>query len=146
MLWLEGIFSPAKVWIRVGSVHFSWAIVWLIIQIYRYLIINVGIINTHNRTVCEVKDCPGHTRVCNHSRYSGIYEVCLEKLQPLLIWEWFVQHQYNQAAKESRLECAHVNTNKFTALVSGGSRCSWASMCAVWPLHSKWARRAMNLH
>ena len=37
--------------------------------------------------------------------------------------EWFVQHQYNLAAKESELECTCMNSDDFTVLVDGGSRC-----------------------
>ena len=39
---------------------------------------------------------------------------------------------------ESGLECAWVNHDDFTVLVSGGSRCHWVGMCTVWPSHSKW--------
>ena len=49
-----------------------------------------------------------------------------------------MQHQYNLAAKESGLECAWVNNDNFTVLVSGGGRCHRVSMCTVWPSHSKW--------
>ena len=41
------------------------------------------------------------------------------------------------AAKGSGLECACVNNNNFTALVSGGGRRCNVSMCTVWPSHSK---------
>ena len=51
------------------------------------------------------------------------YEVCLEKVQTLLIkQEQFVPHCCNLAAKESGLECAWVNNDDFTVLVGGGSR------------------------
>ena len=72
-----------------------------------------------------------------------MYKVCLEKVQPLLVWEWFAWHQRNLAAKESKLECACVN-NKFTVLVSGGSRRHWVSMCTVWLSHSKWPSKQSN--
>ena len=50
-------------------------------------------------------------------------EFCLQKVQPLLIErEQFVRHQCNLAAKESGLECACMNNDNFTVLVSGGSR------------------------
>ena len=50
------------------------------------------------------------------------YKACPEKVQPLLIqWEQFVWHQCNLAAKESGLECARVNDDNFTVLVSGDS-------------------------
>ena len=68
-----------------------------------------------------------------------IYEVCPEKIQPLLIWqEWFAQHWCNLAAKESGLECACMNNDDILVLVSGGGRHRWVRMCTVWPLHSKW--------
>ena len=50
--------------------------------------------------------------------------------------------QCKLAAKESGLECACVNNDDFTALVSGGSRLCWVSLCTVWPSHSKWLSRA----
>ena len=34
-----------------------------------------------------------------------------------------MQHRYNLAAKGSGLECACVNNDNFTVLVSGGARC-----------------------
>ena len=55
-------------------------------------------------------------------------------VQPLSIWEQFVQHQCNLAAKEGRLECTCMNNDDFTVLVSGGSRHHWVSMWTVWPL------------
>ena len=68
-----------------------------------------------------------------------IYEVCLQKVQPLLIqWEQFVQHQCNLAAKESGLERTCVNSDDFAVIVGGGSRWHWVSMCTVWSLQSKW--------
>ena len=67
------------------------------------------------------------------------YEVCQEKVQPLLIQqEWFAQHWCNLAAKESGLECTCVNNDDFAVLVSGGSRYHWVNMCTVWLSHSKW--------
>ena len=54
-----------------------------------------------------------------------VYEISLEKVQPLLIqWERFAQHWCNLAAKKNGLECVceHV---VFTVLDSGDSRCSW---------------------
>ena len=54
----------------------------------------------------------------------SLCEACLEKVQPLLIqWEWYVQHWYNLAAKESGLEWAWENNDDFTVLVSGGGGC-----------------------
>ena len=51
------------------------------------------------------------------------YEICLEKAQPLLIsQEQFVQHQCKLAAKESGLECACVENDDLTVLVSGEGR------------------------
>ena len=47
-------------------------------------------------------------------------------------------HQCNLAAKESGLECACVNNDDFTVLVSRCSRFRWVSMCTVWLSHSKW--------
>ena len=64
-----------------------------------------------------------HTCVC---------VVCPGKVQPLLIWwEQFEWHRCNLAAKESGLECACVNNDDFTVLVSGSSRHHWVSMCTV---------------
>ena len=60
-----------------------------------------------------------------------IYEACLVKVQPSLVRERFVSHWCNLAAKESGLECACVNNDTFTVLVSGGGRCHWVSMCTV---------------
>ena len=39
--------------------------------------------------------------------------------------------------KESGLECAYVNSDDFTVLVSGGSSRQWVNMCSMWPSHSK---------
>ena len=55
-------------------------------------------------------------------------------------------HQCNLSAKESRLECACVNNDDFTVLVSGSSRWYRVSVCTVWLSHSKWASRTKNLH
>ena len=52
--------------------------------------------------------------------------------------EWFAWHGCNLAAKESGQECASMNNDDCTVLVSGGGKCWWVSMCTVWPLHSKW--------
>ena len=84
--------------------------------------------------------------ILNHTHpLSQIYEVCPEKVQPLLIkQEQFVQHWCNLAAKESGLECTCVNNNNFTVLVSGGSRHHWVSMCTVWLSHSKWLSKQSN--
>ena len=50
-------------------------------------------------------------------------KICLEKVKPLLIYQkWFAQHPYNLVAKESGLECACVNNDNFTVLVSRGGR------------------------
>ena len=52
-----------------------------------------------------------------------VYEVCPEKVQPLLIQrEWFVWHRCDLAAKDSGLECACMNNDDFTVLVRGGGR------------------------
>ena len=53
-------------------------------------------------------------------------------------------HWCNLEAKESGLECACMNNEDFTVLVSGGSRCHWVSMCTVWPLHSTWLSKESN--
>ena len=55
----------------------------------------------------------------------------------LIQQERFVWHQCNLAAKEGGLECAWVNNDDFTGVVSGAQRCHWVSMCTV-SLHSKW--------
>ena len=61
-----------------------------------------------------------------------IHDVCPEKVQLLLIWwEWFAWHGCSQAAKERGLECACVNNDIFTVLISGGGRCCWVSMCTI---------------
>ena len=68
-----------------------------------------------------------------------IHGVCLERVQPLLIWqEWFAWYRCNLAAKESDQECACLTNDDFTTLVSGGGRRHRLSMCIVWALHSKW--------
>ena len=59
------------------------------------------------------------------------------KVQPLLMFVW---HLCSLEAKESGLECAWVNNDDFTVLVSGGSRCHWVSTCTLWLLHPKWMR------
>ena len=38
-----------------------------------------------------------------------------------------------------------MNNDDFTVLLSGSGRCCWVNICTVWPLHSKWASRAVNL-
>ena len=55
-----------------------------------------------------------------------------------------MQHRCNLAAKASGLECACVNNDDFTVLVSGGGRCYWVSMCTLWPLDSKWLSEYSN--
>ena len=76
---------------------------------------------------------------CGYYWFSKIHEICLEKVQPLLIQrEWLVWHWCNLAAKKSELECACMNNDNLTVLVSEGGRCHWVSMCTVWPSHSKW--------
>ena len=47
------------------------------------------------------------------------YEICPEKAQSLLIQREQIAHRCNLAAKESGLECAWVNNDDFTVLVSG---------------------------
>ena len=48
------------------------------------------------------------------------------------IMRMVVWHQCSLAAKENGLECACVNNDNFTVLVSVGSRCLWGSMyCMV---------------
>ena len=42
-----------------------------------------------------------------------------------------MQQQCNLAAKESGLECACVNNDDFTVLVSGGDRCEHVYYVAV---------------
>ena len=53
-------------------------------------------------------------------------------------------HRCNLAAKESVLECACLNNDNFSLLVSGGGRCCWVSVCTVWPSHSKWLSEWSN--
>ena len=53
-------------------------------------------------------------------------------------------HWCNLAGKGSGLECAGVNNDDFTVLVSGGSRCPWVSACTVWLSHSKWLSEWSN--
>ena len=60
------------------------------------------------------------------------YEAC-PKSPAIVIWrEWFAQHRCNLAAKESGLECACVNSDDLTVLVSGGGRCRWVNTCTDW--------------
>ena len=67
------------------------------------------------------------------------YEVCPEKVQPVLIEpERFARHRCDLAAKASGLECTRVNNGTFTVLVSGGGRRCLVSLCTVWLSHSKW--------
>ena len=47
-----------------------------------------------------------------------LHEICLEKVQPLLIYQERFACQCNLAAKESRLECKCVNNDDFTVRVS----------------------------
>ena len=50
-------------------------------------------------------------------------EACWGKARPWLIdREQFAQHPWDQAAEERGLECACVNSDDFTVLVSGGGR------------------------
>ena len=72
----------------------------------------------------------------------------MEKVQPLLIqWEWVVWHWCNLAAKESGLECACVNNDYLTVLVSGGSRhVEWACVLCGRCIQNAWASKAMDLH
>ena len=39
-----------------------------------------------------------------------------------------------------------MNNDNFTGLVSGGGIHHSVSMCTVWPSHSRWLSRAMNVH
>ena len=50
----------------------------------------------------------------------------------------------NLAAKESGLECACVNNDAFTVLVSGGGDACGVSMCTVWPSHLEWLSKESN--
>ena len=53
----------------------------------------------------------------------GKYEVCPEKVQPLLIQrERFAWYLRNLAAKERGLECTCADDDNFTVQVSGGGR------------------------
>ena len=47
-------------------------------------------------------------------------------------------HRCNLAAKKRGLEFTCMNNDNTTALISGGGRHRWVSVCTVWPLHSKW--------
>ena len=53
-------------------------------------------------------------------------------------------HQYNPADKENGLECACVNNDEFTLLVSEGGRCCLVRVWTVWPVHSKWLSKYSN--
>ena len=82
-----------------------------------------------------------HTNIHTYTHTYIIFRP--ENVQSLLIWqEWFSWHWCNLAAKESGLECACVNNDNFTVLVSG--RCHWVSMCPVWPSHSIWLSEQSN--
>ena len=72
------------------------------------------------------------------------HKVYPEKVQPLWIWEWFAWYWCNLTAKESGLECACVNNEDFTVLVSEGSKHHWVSMCTVRTTHSKWLSKKNN--
>ena len=45
---------------------------------------------------------------------------------------------------ESGLECACVNNDDFTVLVSWGGKCCWVSMYTVWLWHSLWLSKESN--
>ena len=70
----------------------------------------------------------------------NIYIVCPEKVLPAIvnIMRTVARHWCNLAAKDGGLECACMNNDNFTVLVSGGGRHHWVSMCTVSLLHSKW--------
>ena len=53
-----------------------------------------------------------------------------------------MQRWCNLAAKESGLDCACMNNDDFTVLVSKSGRHYWVNMCTVWLLHSKWLRES----
>ena len=61
-----------------------------------------------------------------------IYQVCPEKVQPLLTLQQFAPHWCHLASKESGLECTCVNNDNLTVLVSGGGRHHWVNMYTVW--------------
>ena len=62
------------------------------------------------------------------------------KVQSLLIWwEWFVWHWCNLTAKESGLECACVNSDDFTVLLSGGvDAIEWACVLCGCGIQNDW--------
>ena len=65
--------------------------------------------------------CDGHIQV--YIKILFVYEVCQEKVQPLLIQQkQFAQHRCNLAAKKDGPECTCVNNDEFTVLVSGCGR------------------------
>ena len=78
----------------------------------------------------------------------GVYKVCLERVQPLLIYqEQFAWHQGSLAAKESGLECACVNNDDFTVLVIGEvDAVDWACVLCGHHIQNNWESTATNLH
>ena len=77
----------------------------------------------------------------------GIYKVCPQKLQPLLIlWEQSMWHQCNLAAKESRLECVCVNNDNFTVQsLTVVDAIEWACVLCGHHIQNDWASRATKL-
>ena len=76
------------------------------------------------------------------------HTVCPEKVQPLLIrWEWFAQHQCNLSAIESGLECACVNNDDFTVLVSGAvDSVEWACvLCGCHIQMTEWIEQQIYI-
>ena len=70
-----------------------------------------------------------------------MYEVCIQNVQPLLIQqEWFAQPWCNLAAKESGLECACMNNDNLTVLVSMGGSIEWACVLCGCSIQNDWMR------
>ena len=85
--------------------------------------------------------------ILSFGSYHKIFiEVCPEKVQPSLIqWELFVWHQCNLATKKRVLECACVNNDNFTVLVSGAVDAVDCVLCGCY-IQNDWTSWAINLH
>ena len=85
--------------------------------------------------------------ILSFGSYHKIFiEVCPEKVQPSLIqWELFVWHQCNLATRKRVLECACVNNDNFTVLVSGAVDAVDCVLCGCY-IQNDWTSWAMNLH
>ena len=73
---------------------------------------------------------------------TAFYMKGLSRISPAIVnIAW---HRCKLGAKESRLECAYVNSDDFTVSVIGGGRCRFVSTWTVGPSHSKWLSEEGN--